>query len=83
MDEAKAVKPNLDYPAGPTYHRVGFDTPCSLQCSLPAASLAERRTSRNRRQTIRSSAHSAHTGPNGVRSKLQFLQPQILAVRCR
>lgn len=30
MDEAKAVKPNLDYLAGTTYHRVGFDTPCSL-----------------------------------------------------
>jgi 2-methylcitrate synthase len=27
MDEAKAIKPNLDYPAGPTYHLMGFDTP--------------------------------------------------------
>ncbi|XAS74111.1 bifunctional 2-methylcitrate synthase/citrate synthase [Micrococcaceae bacterium Sec5.1] len=27
MDEAKAIKPNLDYPAGPTYHLIGFDTP--------------------------------------------------------
>ncbi|WP_367646017.1 bifunctional 2-methylcitrate synthase/citrate synthase [Paenarthrobacter ureafaciens] len=26
MDEAKAMKPNLDYPAGPTYHLMGFDT---------------------------------------------------------
>jgi 2-methylcitrate synthase len=26
MDEAKAIKPNLDYPAGPTYHLMGFDT---------------------------------------------------------
>jgi citrate synthase/2-methylcitrate synthase len=25
MDEAKAIKPNLDYPAGPTYHLRGFD----------------------------------------------------------
>ncbi|PRB43521.1 2-methylcitrate synthase [Arthrobacter sp. MYb23] len=27
MGEAKAIKPNLDYPAGPTYHLMGFDTP--------------------------------------------------------
>lgn len=27
MDEAKGIKPNLDYPAGPTYHLMGFDTP--------------------------------------------------------
>lgn len=27
MDETKAIKPNLDYPAGPTYHLMGFDTP--------------------------------------------------------
>ncbi|MET3165405.1 UNVERIFIED_ORG: citrate synthase [Arthrobacter sp. UYEF10] len=27
MDEAKAIEPNLDYPAGPTYHPMGFDTP--------------------------------------------------------
>ena len=27
MDEAKAIKPNLDYPAGPTYHLMDFDTP--------------------------------------------------------
>ncbi|MBT2248209.1 bifunctional 2-methylcitrate synthase/citrate synthase [Arthrobacter sp. BHU FT2] len=27
MDTAKAIKPNLDYPAGPTYHLMGFDTP--------------------------------------------------------
>ncbi|MCU1531227.1 MAG: bifunctional 2-methylcitrate synthase/citrate synthase [Arthrobacter sp.] len=26
MDEAKAIKPNLDYPTGPTYHLMGFDT---------------------------------------------------------
>ena len=26
MDEAKQIKPNLDYPAGPTYHLMGFDT---------------------------------------------------------
>ena len=26
MDEAKAIKPNLDYPAGPTYSLMGFDT---------------------------------------------------------
>lgn len=26
MGEAKAIKPNLDYPAGPTYHLMGFDT---------------------------------------------------------
>lgn len=26
MDEAKGIKPNLDYPAGPTYHLIGFDT---------------------------------------------------------
>ncbi|MFI8413548.1 bifunctional 2-methylcitrate synthase/citrate synthase [Paeniglutamicibacter gangotriensis] len=26
MDEAKEIKPNLDYPAGPTYHLMGFDT---------------------------------------------------------
>ncbi|MCU6479126.1 bifunctional 2-methylcitrate synthase/citrate synthase [Arthrobacter sp. A2-55] len=26
MQEAKAIKPNLDYPAGPTYHLMGFDT---------------------------------------------------------
>ncbi|UTT40865.1 bifunctional 2-methylcitrate synthase/citrate synthase [Glutamicibacter mishrai] len=26
MDEAKSIKPNLDYPAGPTYHLMGFDT---------------------------------------------------------
>ncbi len=25
MAEAKAIKPNLDYPAGPTYHLMGFD----------------------------------------------------------
>jgi 2-methylcitrate synthase len=27
MEEAKGIKPNLDYPAGPTYHLMGFDTP--------------------------------------------------------
>ncbi|MGX1163605.1 2-methylcitrate synthase [Pseudarthrobacter sp. SLBN-100] len=27
MDQAKDIKPNLDYPAGPTYHLMGFDTP--------------------------------------------------------
>ncbi|RAX15113.1 bifunctional 2-methylcitrate synthase/citrate synthase [Pseudarthrobacter sp. AG30] len=27
MDEAKAIKPNMDYPTGPTYHLMGFDTP--------------------------------------------------------
>lgn len=26
MDEAKDIKPNLDYPAGPVYHLMGFDT---------------------------------------------------------
>jgi citrate synthase len=26
MGEAKDIKPNLDYPAGPTYHLMGFDT---------------------------------------------------------
>ncbi|GAA3681673.1 bifunctional 2-methylcitrate synthase/citrate synthase [Arthrobacter ginkgonis] len=26
MDEAKGIKPNLDYPAGPTYHLMGFET---------------------------------------------------------
>lgn len=26
MEEAKQIKPNLDYPAGPTYHLMGFDT---------------------------------------------------------
>lgn len=26
MDEAKGIKPNLDYPAGPTYHLMGVDT---------------------------------------------------------
>ena len=25
--ERKGIKPNLDYPAGPTYHLMGFDTP--------------------------------------------------------
>lgn len=27
MDEARAIKPNLDYPAGPTSHLKGFDPP--------------------------------------------------------
>jgi citrate synthase len=26
MGERKNIKPNLDYPAGPTYHLMGFDT---------------------------------------------------------
>jgi citrate synthase/2-methylcitrate synthase len=26
MDEAKGIKPNLDYPSGPAYHLIGFDT---------------------------------------------------------
>ncbi|MGO4249074.1 bifunctional 2-methylcitrate synthase/citrate synthase [Paenarthrobacter sp. RAF54_2] len=26
MDEAKNIKPNVDYPAGPAYHLMGFDT---------------------------------------------------------
>ena len=26
MGERKGIKPNLDYPAGPTYHLMGFDT---------------------------------------------------------
>ncbi len=26
MEEAKGIKPNLDYPAGPVYHLMGFDT---------------------------------------------------------
>ena len=27
MEEAKGIKPNLDYPAGPAYHLMGFDAP--------------------------------------------------------
>jgi 2-methylcitrate synthase len=27
MNEAKTIKPNLDYPSGPAYHLIGFDTP--------------------------------------------------------
>ncbi|WP_156251518.1 bifunctional 2-methylcitrate synthase/citrate synthase [Pseudactinotalea terrae] len=27
MESAKGIKPNLDYPAGPAYHLMGFDTP--------------------------------------------------------
>ena len=27
MHEAKGLHPNLDYPAGPAYHLIGFDTP--------------------------------------------------------
>jgi citrate synthase/2-methylcitrate synthase len=27
MDEAKGIKPNLDYPTGPAYHLMGFDIP--------------------------------------------------------
>ena len=26
MDDRKGIKPNLDYPTGPTYHLMGFDT---------------------------------------------------------
>jgi citrate synthase/2-methylcitrate synthase len=26
MEERKGIKPNLDYPAGPTYHLMGWDT---------------------------------------------------------
>jgi citrate synthase len=26
MDERKGIKPNLDYPSGPAYHLLGFDT---------------------------------------------------------
>ena len=26
MDERKRIKPNLDYPSGPAYHLLGFDT---------------------------------------------------------
>jgi len=26
MDERKGIKPNLDYPSGPAYHLIGFDT---------------------------------------------------------
>ena len=26
MDERKSIKPNLDYPSGPAYHLLGFDT---------------------------------------------------------
>jgi 2-methylcitrate synthase/citrate synthase II len=26
MDDAKRIKPNLDYPSGPAYHLMGFDT---------------------------------------------------------
>jgi 2-methylcitrate synthase len=26
MDERKSIKPNLDYPSGPAYHLMGFDT---------------------------------------------------------
>ncbi len=27
MDDRKDIKPNLDYPSGPAYHLLGFDTP--------------------------------------------------------
>jgi citrate synthase len=27
MYEAKGLHPNVDYPAGPAYHLIGFDTP--------------------------------------------------------
>jgi len=26
MEDRKGIKPNLDYPTGPTYHLMGFDT---------------------------------------------------------
>ena len=26
LDARKAIKPNLDYPSGPAYHLLGFDT---------------------------------------------------------
>jgi 2-methylcitrate synthase len=26
MDERKGIKPNLDYPSGPAYHLIGFET---------------------------------------------------------
>jgi citrate synthase len=26
MNEAKGIKPNLDYPSGPAYNLIGFDT---------------------------------------------------------
>ena len=26
MDDRKGIKPNLDYPSGPAYHLLGFDT---------------------------------------------------------
>jgi citrate synthase len=26
MNERKSIKPNLDYPSGPAYHLIGFDT---------------------------------------------------------
>ena len=26
MQEAKGIEPNLDYPSGPAYHLMGFDT---------------------------------------------------------
>jgi 2-methylcitrate synthase len=26
MDDRKGIKPNLDYPSGPAYHLIGFET---------------------------------------------------------
>jgi 2-methylcitrate synthase len=37
MDEAKRIKPNLDYSTGPTYHLMGFDTPTFTPIFIAAA----------------------------------------------
>ena len=33
MLEQKNIHPNLDFPTGPAYYLMGFDTRCSRRCS--------------------------------------------------
>jgi citrate synthase len=46
MYEAKGLHPSLDYPAGPAYHLIGFDTPIFVAARLPGwtAHIAEQFT---------------------------------------
>jgi hypothetical protein len=40
MHDAKGLHPNLDYPAGPAYHLIGFDTPAFTPSLSPPGSPA-------------------------------------------
>ena len=67
MHDAKGIEPNLDYPSGPAYHLMGFDTATFTPLFVAAGSPAGPRTSWSSARATRSSGRCAvrRAGPAG------------------